>query len=283
MSRVQDFFTIIWSIFLNITISDVIDIVVVAYLILKLLTVVRKTTTSSVIKGIVFLVALIWVSSLLELTMVTFILGETMKLGLLVIIVLFQPELRKFLEQFGSRNWSLIFKPKVQNAHIETSIAYTISACFEMSKTKTGALIVFEREIGLGDYIRTGTRVDAVMSVELLGNIFFHNSPLHDGAVIVNGGRIVSAGCMLPMSNNANLSRELGMRHRAGIGISERSDAIAVIVSEETGSVSVAIDGMLKRHLARDTFEKLLRNELISESEPRESRFRRRRKTEEKK
>ena len=135
-----------------------------------------------------------------------------------------------------------------------------------MARTKTGVLIAFQRDISLEEYTKTGTPMDAEPSVELLKNIFFPNTPLHDGAVIIVDGRILAAGCMLPMSSNVNLSRDLGMRHRAGIGLSERTDAVVVIVSEETGAMSVAIDGMLKRHLTAETFEKLLRNELLPEN-----------------
>ena len=138
-------------------------------------------------------------------------------------------------------------------------------ACVDMSATRTGALIIFERDNRLDDQIRTGTILDAETTAELLKNIFYPKAPLHDGAAIIRSGRIQAAGCMLPLSNNPNLSKELGMRHRAGIGMSEASDAVVVIVSEETGAISVAVNGMLKRHLTKDTFEKILRNELIPE------------------
>ena len=277
------FFTVIWNILLSVSISDVLDLALVAYLIHRILTVVRKTSAASVVKGVIFLFAVVWLSNLLKLTMVSYFLGETMKLGVLVLIVLFQPELRKFLEQFGSRNWNTLFKPRPRAELVESSILSTAKACFNMSKSKTGALIVFEREIGLADYGSTGTRIDSLVSSELLENIFYPNTPLHDGAVLVKEGRIISAGCMLPMSSNTSISRELGMRHRAGIGISERSDALAVIVSEENGAVSVAVDGMLKRHLARDTFEKLLRNALLANVDSEKPRQKIQRKRREKK
>ena len=146
---------------------------------------------------------------------------------------------------------------------MEQTIGQTVLACTEMSQSRTGALIVFEREILLDDMVRSGTVLDASVSSELLKNIFFVKAPMHDGAVIVRNGRVLGAGCMLPLSKNVNLSRDLGMRHRAGIGMSENSDAVVVIVSEETGSISVAIGGMLKRHLKPETLENLLRNELL--------------------
>ena len=152
----------------------------------------------------------------------------------------------------------------------EQAIDHTVLACSEMSKAKTGALIVFERNISLNDLVRSGTPLDAAVNNELLKNVFFINAPMHDGAMIIRNGRIIGAGCMLPLSKNVNLSRDLGMRHRAGIGISESSDAVVVIVSEETGSISVALGGMLKRHLMPETLAKLLRNELLPPEEEQE-------------
>ena len=154
-----------------------------------------------------------------------------------------------------------------QVSAIENAIAQTVLACTEMSKTRTGVLIVFEREMALDDIARTGTIVDARVSSELLKNIFFVKAAMHDGAVIMRDGRLLAGGCMLPLSKNVNLSRDLGMRHRAGIGMSENSDAVVVIVSEETGSISVAIGGMLKRHLQAETLSQLLHNELMPQQE----------------
>jgi diadenylate cyclase len=247
------------------SIWDILDIAIVAYLIYRIITVVRKTSSGGVIKGIVLILAVMWLSRLLNLNVINYLFGQAMKLGVLVLIILFQPELRKFLEQMGSGRFSALLGRKVKIGNMEACIANTVAACMEMSKKRTGALIVFEREISLFEHIKTGTRMDSQLSVELLISVFYPKSPLHDGAVIVRGGRISAAACMLPMSSNLNLSRDLGMRHRAGIGISEVSDAVVAVVSEETGSISVAIGGMLKRHLAQDTFEKLLRNELLSD------------------
>lgn len=244
---------------------DILDILLVAYLIYRIITVVRKTSSASVIKGIMLLLAVMWLSSLLNLNVINYLLGQTMKLGILVLIVLFQPELRRFLEQMGSSNFKIFFGKKPKVGDLEGGLSHTITACLEMSKKKTGALIVFEREIALADHIKTGTKLDALVTAELLASIFYPKAPLHDGAVIIRNGRVSAAACMLPMSSNMNISRDLGMRHRSGIGMSEVSDAVVVIVSEETGSISVAIDGMLKRHLAHETFEKLLRNELLTE------------------
>ena len=185
----------------------------------------------------------------------------------LALVILFQPELRKLLEQVGSSRLGKMFSGgrTAASDELDSAITQTVEAYAELSKSKTGALMFFERNNMLDDAIRTGTKLDTVVNSELLKNIFWNKAPLHDGAVIVRDGRIVGAGCMLPMSGNVNLSKELGMRHRAGIGASEQTDAVVAIVSEETGSISVAVGGMLKRHLAPGTLERLLRNELMPE------------------
>ncbi|MDR0906018.1 MAG: diadenylate cyclase CdaA [Oscillospiraceae bacterium] len=253
-----------WSDVKTIGIGDVIDILVIAFIVYRVLSAVRRTSAGSVIKGIILLFVVLGLSSVLQLNVVNYLLGQAMKMGVIILVVMFQPELRRILEQFGSRNFRLFSGRRSGNSATEELIEFVVSACCEMAKTKTGALIVFERGIGLNDYAATGTAIGSVVSAELLLQIFYPNTPLHDGAVLIRDGRLNAAGCMLPMSQNPSLSKELGMRHKAGIGMSERSDAVSVIVSEETGSISVAIDGMLKRHLTRDTFGSLLRNELIT-------------------
>lgn len=263
MESVREFLRILMILIQTLSPWDVLDIIIVAYLLYRIITVVRKTSSGGVIKGIILIIAAMWLSSLLNLNVITYLLGQTMKLGVLVLIILFQPELRRFLEQMGSGNIRYIIGKRVKLGDIEAGIDSTVTACMEMSKKRTGALIVFEREISLIDYTKTGTRLDSVLSSELLASIFYPKSPLHDGAVIIRNGRIFAASCMLPMTSNLNISRDLGMRHRAGIGISEVTDAVVVIVSEETGSISVAINGMLKRHLSQETFVKLLQNELM--------------------
>ena len=250
----------------TIGVADAIDILIVAFLIFQLLRLIRKTNTSRVAKGILLLVLLLWISEVLKLTMINFLLTRAMELGLLSLVIIFQPELRRLLEKVGSsRRLSSFFGGEIPALNIESAITQTVLACADMSAAKSGALIIFVRDNQLADPISTGTLLDASVTSELLKNLFFKNSPLHDGAVIVKDGRIAAAGCMLPMSGNMNLSKDLGMRHRAGIGMSEQSDAVVVIVSEETGSISVAVDGMLKRHLTPETMETLLRKELIAE------------------
>ena len=246
---------------------DVLDILIVAALIYKLLEIVRRTSFAKLVKGIIFLLLATWLSGQIRLNMVNYLLRMTMELGLLALVILFQPELRRALEKIGTSHFRFFFSGDSHVLTMDTAITQTVLACSELSRTRTGALIVFERDNRLDDQIRTGTVVDAAATSELLKNIFYPKAPLHDGAVVIRDGRIRAAGCMLPLSHNANLSRDLGMRHRAGIGMSEHADAVVVIVSEETGAVSVAVDGMLKRHLATDTFEKLLRSELLSEEE----------------
>jgi diadenylate cyclase len=272
MGTVREVQLFLSNIIQTLTPWDILDIAIVAYLIYRIITVVRKTSTGGVIKGIILILAVMWLSQILNLNVISYFFGQAMKLGVLVLIILFQPELRRFLEQMGSKNIRFMFWRKASIGGLEANIASTVNACMEMSRKRTGALIVFERDIPLVDVIQTGTKLDSVLSVELLTSLFYPKAPLHDGAVIIRNDRITAAGCMLPMTSNVNISRDLGMRHRAGIGMSEVSDAVVIIVSEETGSVSVAIDGMLKRHLALETFEKLLRNELLSD-EPRSDTF----------
>lgn len=251
-----------------IAITDIIDIAIMAFLIYKLIVLISSTNSGKVVKGIIFLVAALAVSSLCNLYTVSWLLNRALEVGVLALIILFQPELRKLLEQVGSSRLGKMFSGGRTAApdELDMAITQTVEAYADLSKSKTGALMVFERNNTLDDIIHTGTALDTVVNSELLKNIFWNKAPLHDGAVIVRDGRIVGAGCMLPMSGNLNLSKELGMRHRAGIGVSEQTDAVVAIVSEETGSISVAVGGMLKRHLAPETMERLLRNELMGEA-----------------
>ena len=261
-------FDTIWNNYLRILrITDILDMAIIAFLIYKGIKFITKSATMRVMRGISILFVVMGLATVLDLYVIKFLLGKTMEFGVLVLVVLFQPELRKLLERVGSSAFMNIFGKAEVSREMELAINETISACEDMSRSRTGALIIFEREIKLDDTIKTGTTVNADLNAELLKNIFFPNTPLHDGAVIIRDGRIAAAGCILPNSSNPNISKELGTRHRAGIGMSEVSDAVVIVVSEETGSISVAVDGMLKRHLAHDTFEKILRNELMPEDE----------------
>ena len=250
-------------------ITDFLDVAIIFFLVYKLLSLVKSTRAENILKGIgIFLLALL-AARALDLRAVYYVLSRVAEMGILALIILFQPEIRQLLEKLGSKNIRLmrVFRPEDETTELEKAIDQTVMACSEMSRTKTGVLMVFERNINLDDIVRTGTELDCAVVCELLKNIFFVKAPMHDGAVIVRHGRIIGGGCMLPLSKNVNLSRDLGMRHRAGIGMSENSDAVVVIVSEETGSISVAIGGMLKRHLMPETLGKLLRNELMPPEE----------------
>lgn len=243
---------------------DAVDILIVAYLVYKLIGFSRRTNVGRVVKGIILLLVVTQLSSLLGLNLLNFLLVNALQIGLVAVVVLFQPELRKVFERVGSK-WVPQFSAdrETETSELEYAILQTVDACKNLSWTRTGALIVFERDILLTNIVKTGTILDSKVSSELLKNVFYPKAPLHDGALIIQKGRAASAGCMLPLSANTNLSKQLGMRHRAGVGMSENSDAVVVVVSEETGSISVAIGGMLKRHLSPETLEKLLRNELI--------------------
>jgi len=267
METLNEFFDLVWGLLASlrqtIGILDLIDILIVAILIYNVLSFMRKTSASSVIKGVALILIVALLSNILKMKILNYLLSQVLQMGVVVIVILFQPEIRKMFEQMGTSRLNFVFRKRGRYENIEASIVNVVASAGEMSKNETGALIVFEREVGLNDYAVTGTTIDAHMTSELIQNIFYHNSPLHDGALIVRDGRLLAAACMLPLSNNVNLASDLGMRHRAGVGISERSDAVAIIVSEQTGTISVAIDGMLKRHLTNDTFELLLRNELM--------------------
>ena len=248
-------------------ISDVVDIAIMAFLIYKVIMLMRRTNSGAVAKGVLLLLFALGVSTFFHLNTVSYLLQQLMVWGVVALVVIFQPEIRRFLEQMGRTSLGKVFTPEEARNELDSAITQTVDAYMSLSKSKTGALMVFERKNMLDDAIKTGTALDCTVNAELLKNIFWNKAPLHDGAVIVRAGRIVGAGCMLPMSGTVNLSRELGMRHRAGIGASEHTDAVVAIVSEETGSISVAVGGMLKRHLAPETLERLLRNELLPERE----------------
>ena len=256
---------------LSLRLSDLLDIAILSFVIYKILWILRKTSSGRVLWGILILLFAMALFSQMELIATSFLLGKLVEWGVVVLVVLFQPEIRRFLERVGSSRLGLVFSAnKSSPMDLEFAIAQTTAAYADMSRDKVGALMVFERQNLLDDVIKTGTALDCAVSSELLKNIFWNKAPLHDGAVIVRDGRIVGAGCMLPLSGNVNLSRDLGMRHRAGIGMSEHSDAVVVIVSEETGSISAAVGGMLKRHLAPETLERLLRNELLNDDKQEE-------------
>ena len=270
---VLDSFFSAFNQFRTISFIDILDILIVAYIIYRIMKLLKDTSAERLIKGIIILVGIMLLASMLHLTMISWLLQQALNVGLFAIVVVFQPELRRLLEQIGKGNFSRLIVPADAPDEVESMITATVSACADMSRTKTGALIVFERRERLGEIISTGTMVDAAPSAELIKNIFFKNSPLHDGAMIVRAGRVCAAGCVLPLSGNQSLSRDLGTRHRAAVGMSESADSVLVVVSEETGAISVAIGGMLKRHLSPDMLRKLLENELLDSEKQEKSRL----------
>ena len=247
----------------TIGIADIVDILIVAFLIYRLILLTRKTNSYNLAKGLLLFLIALWLAEIFELNMISFILRKATELGVVVVVILFQPELRHILEKVGSRFSS---RSSVGDPEITSAITQTVMACADMSESRTGALIIFERYVNLQSIISTGTVIDSEVSSELLKNIFYNKAPLHDGAVIIRNGRIAAAGCVLPLSSSTTISKDLGMRHRAGIGMSEQSDALVVIVSEETGAISCAVDGTLKRHLKPQAVDRLLRKELTTES-----------------
>ena len=247
--------------------SDYLDILLVAFLLYKILPLIRTTGAMRVAKTIIVIVALAWITGILELYTINFILNQFLQIGIIAVVILFQPEIRRTLDHLGSMKLKKFLGTEKAEPEMAPVVAQTVKACEVMSREKVGALIVFARDNPLDEYFKTGTPLDAQVSEQLLRNVFFPKAALHDGAVIVRDGRMAVAGCVLPLSDSKRLSADLGTRHRAGVGISEVSDAVVVIVSEETGTMSVAVGGMLKRHLAPQTLERLLLHELCGEEE----------------
>lgn len=251
----------------SIKITDIIDILIVAFVVYKGFKFIRETRAAQLVKGIVMLLVATQLSGWLHLNAIHYILTNTVQFGMLALLVVFQPELRRALEHMGRKsNIGDIFKNGENDASTEHQyISEITQACQALSQTKTGALIVVERKTKLGEIINTGTIIDARVSSELLQNIFFHNSPLHDGAVVVKKGRVHAAGCYLPLTEDSALSQELGTRHRAAIGMSETADCAVVVVSEETGKISIALAGNLKRNLTPETLYKALLHVLVTQ------------------
>ena len=245
--------------------SDYVDIVIVACLIYWLLPLLRTTGTARIARVVVVVLVIAWLTDLLKLHTLKFIFNEMLTVGLIAIVVLFQPELRRMIDHLSNVKLKKFLTPQQENEQMIPVIRQTVQACEEMSKEKIGALIVFARDSLMDEYSKTGTIIDANASEQLIRNIFFPKAALHDGAMIIQDGRVLAAGCVLPLSDSIRLSADLGTRHRAAVGMSEATDAVVVVVSEETGVISVAVGGMLKRHLAPQTLERLLRSELCTE------------------
>lgn len=250
--------------------SDYLDILLVAYAVYNLLPLIRTPNTMRIARAVLAVLIIAWLTGEMNLHTVNYILNQVLAVGILAVIVLFQPELRRMLDRLGNVRLRSILGLTQADQDMDPIISQTVAACEVMSREKVGALIVFTREARLEEYFKTGTHIDGQVSEQLIRNIFFVKAPLHDGAMIIRDGRIAAAGCVLPLSDSNRLSADLGTRHRAGVGMSEVSDAVVVIVSEETGTISVAVGGMLKRHLAPQTLARLLSNELRAGEIPEE-------------
>ena len=268
---------VFWEILRSIRVQDVLDILIVAYLVYKLIDLLRETRAGQLIKGVLGIILVYVLAKAFQLRAVSAIIRYLITYGVFALLIIFQPELRKILERLGRTRFSLAQLRKTLNnlGGSANSLEYSSNtmprinaicdSCAMLSKERIGALIVIERSTRLGDIIATGTLVDANPTAELIKNIFFPNSPLHDGAMVIREGRIHAAGCFLPLSNNYDISRTLGTRHRAALGMSEVSDALIVIVSEETGAISVAKDGKLNLRLTVNSLNSILCDELLSE------------------
>ena len=269
METIRNVLNSIWGVFKTIGINDIIDILILSYLFFHIMKLIRETRALQLAKGILLLVGSYILAMILDLQTIKFLLKICFQWGALAIIILFQPELRRMLERVGRSKLAdiALFKPSYDEEDVEHTRAAIRAVCdasMKLSSTKTGALIIFERKTKLGEQIATGTLLDCVPSAAMLGNIFVPNTPLHDGAVIIRDGKILAAGCFLPKPANEELiNKQLGSRHRAAIGMSENSDAIVIVVSEETGTISVAENGELTRGYVEDTLKKLLYTRLL--------------------
>ncbi len=268
VSMISDAFTTIRR---TVVWQDLLDIAIIAYLIYVAITLMRQTRAAQLMRGIIILLIVRVVAMLVGLRTVNFLLENVLQFGLLAVVVVFQPELRRALEQMGRNTFAKLglFSDKIQGdaALWNEAIVTICDSAEQMSRERTGALIVIERTTNLGEIIRTGTRIDCAPSCDLIETIFYEGTPLHDGAVVVRNARIEAAGCLLPVSQNTDISRDMGTRHRAALGMSENSDALIVIVSEETGIISVAQNGLIVRRLDKSNLYRILQNEIIPKPE----------------
>mgnify|MGYP002083859215 CR=1 FL=1 len=260
--RLNSYFSTLSLHSLNIRWEDIVEVIIISFLVYHIMVWVKHTKVWALMKGIIIILAFILIAILFKMYTIMWIVENVLTLAVTAIIVILQPELRRALEELGRKNFLaniLSFEKAVDERFSDKTVNDLVKASFEMGKVKTGALMVIEQNVPLTEYERTGIEVDGLISSQLLINIFEHNTPLHDGAVIIRGNRVVSATCYLPLSDNMRISKELGTRHRAGVGISEATDALTIIVSEETGHVSVTYEGELSRNLdANGLREKLV-------------------------
>lgn len=257
MRQVQEILNMLINSVRNISIWSIVDIVVVAYIFYKGYVLIKETRAEQLVKGIMLIVIMIPISYILRLDLLNFILSRTITIGVLSIVIIFQPEIRRVLEHLG-RSAFEDFHIIQDDEKLEEIITEIVTAVESMAATKTGALIAIEQATGLGEISSTGTQIDAMVSSALIENIFVKNTPLHDGATIIKNDRIISSGCVLPLSNNMGINKKLGTRHRAALGLSEASDALIIAVSEETGTISLAIKGRLTRNYDKDKLKLIL-------------------------
>ena len=258
----QEYLSTLWQQFLGMQWQDYLDIFLVVLLIYKALPLLRSSGAMRIAGVIGAVLVVAWLTEVFKLHTLNFILSQFLQVGIVAIVVLFQPELRRMLDHLGKVKLKNLISTQQPEQEMTDVIAHTVRACENMSHERVGALIVFTRDNPLDEYFKTGTMIDARVSAPLIRKLFFPKASLHDGALIITGNRVVAAGCVLPLSDTDRLNVDLGTRHRAAVGMSEVSDAVVVVVSEETGAISVAVGGMLKRHLAGQTLEKLLIAEL---------------------
>jgi diadenylate cyclase len=247
-----------------ITVIDIVEIIIIAFLFYTILVWIKSTRAWMLFKGLMVILIFVLIAAVFQMSTILWLAEKTLNVGVIALVIIFQPELRRALEQLGRKNFlkgvaAIDFGKEQVEALSEKTMNEIIRACFEMGKVKTGALIVIEDTVILSEYERTGIAIDALVSNQLLLNIFEKNTPLHDGAIIVRGNRVISATCYLPLSDNMGLSKELGTRHRAAVGISEVSDSLTIVVSEETGGISVAMEGRLIRGLDQEGLRKQLK------------------------
>lgn len=271
MSEILDTLYTVWNQFVytisNVRVFDIIDILIIAYIVYKAIEFLRETRAGQLVKGIVFLLALYAFSIAFELAVLRWLLSAVFGSAIVAIAIIFQPELRRLLERVGQTRIGNLQSGGDESEEILNSVDKICKAAGQMQKTKTGALIVFERKTQLGEIINTGTMVDAAVSESLVNNIFYPKSPLHDGAVIVRDGRICAASCILPLTQSTVFSSQLGTRHRAAIGMTENSDAIVLIVSEETGTISIAFNGQITRNYTVESAFNEIKDKLVNDKE----------------
>lgn len=254
---IQELVSGLWGLLKSITPINIIDILIVSYIFYKVFQLIRETRAETLLKGLFFILIIMQLSKYFGLITLYWLIEKTIEIGFIALVIIFQPELRRALEHLGRNRF--FTKPSVlSDEEVDKITSQIVDACANLSSENTGALIVIEQETGLNDYIETGVKLEAVLTTQLLENIFVVNTPLHDGAVIIRNNRIAAAACFLPLTENYSTNKKLGTRHRAAIGLSENSDAIVIVVSEETGNISLAINGKLTRNYNTERLKDIL-------------------------